>query len=193
MSTFAHITLEYRDEPLTLARPATGNSAAFQYLDRAHAWRDFIAWLGIDRRTPEITQRKFARAQTLHLLGWISFSLIKAGELAALIALELAVMYRFGGEISERKRDSAAPRKHIVTADGLTDSDIPMVERCGGTVIGQLAGDVHPILAERRNTLAHGDPFDSRPTGGPLELLRDLIDYSYREYIAEAASLRAPA
>ncbi|WP_129793972.1 hypothetical protein [Sphingosinicella sp. CPCC 101087] len=193
MSTFAHITLEDRDEPLTLAWPATGNAAAFLLFDRADAWRGFIAGLGIDQRIPEITQRKFARAQTLYLLGWIDFSLIKAGELAALIALELAVMDRYGGELSKRNRSFAALLKHMVTADGLTDSDIPMVERCGGTAIGQLVGDVHPTLAERRNTLAHGDPFDGFPSGGLLELVRELINYAYRDYIAEAASLGAPA
>lgn len=193
MSTFAHITLEDREEPLTLAWPATGNAAAFLHFDRADAWRGFIAGLGIDRRIPEISQRKFARAQTLYLLGWIDFSLIKAGELAALIALELALMDRYGGELSKKKRGFAALLKHMVTADGLTDSNIPMVLRCGGTAIGQLVGDVQPTLAERRNTLAHGDPFDGLPIGGLLELVRDLINYAYRDYIAEAASLGAPA
>jgi len=192
MSTFAHINLEDRDEPLTLAWPATGNAAAFLHFQRADAWRAFVAQLGIDRRIPEITQRKFARAQTLYLLGWINFSLIKAGELAALIALELAVMDRYGGKLSKSKRSFSALLQHMVTADGLTDSDIPMVVRCGGSAIGQLIGDVHPTLAERRNTLAHGDPFEGLPTGGLLEFVRDLITYAYRDYIAEAASLGFP-
>lgn len=192
MSTFSYITLEGRDEPLTLAWPATGNAAAFLHFDRADAWRAFIAGLGIDRRIPEIIQRKFVRAQTLYLLGWIDFSLNKAGELAALIALERAEMDRHGGELLKRKRGFAARLKHMVTADGLTGRDIPTVERCGGTAIGQLAGDVHPTLAERRNTLAYGDPFDGLPTGSLLELVRDLINYAYRDCIAEAASLGAP-
>jgi len=182
MSTFAHITLEDRDEPLTLVWPAMGNAEAFLHFDRPDAWRGFIAGLGIYRRIPETTQRKFARAQTLYLLGWIDFSLIKAGELAALIALELAVVDRYGGELSKRRRGFAALLKHMVTADGLTDGDIHMVERCGGAAIVQLVHDVHPTLAERRNTLAHGDPF-----AGLLELVRDLINYAYRDYIAEGA------
>ena len=193
MSMFAHITLEDRDEPLTLAWPATGNAGAFLHFDDAEKWRAFIAALGIDRRIPAITQRKFARAQTLYLLGWIDFSLIKAGELAALIALELAVMDRFGGRLSKSKRGFAALLKYMVDVEGLTDSEIPMVVRCGGTAIGQLVGNVHPTLAERRNALAHGDPFDGLPTGGLLELVRDLINFAYRDYIAEAASLGAPA
>jgi hypothetical protein len=190
---FAHITLEDREVPLTLAWPATGNAAALLHFDRADAWRGFITGLEVDRRTPEIIQRKFARAQTLYLLGWTDMSLIKAGELAALIALELALMDRYGRDLSKKKRGFAALLKHMVTADGLTDSDIPMVKRCGGTAIGQLVGDVQPTLAERRNTLAHGDPFDGISTSGLLELVRDLINYAYRDYIAEAASLGAPA
>jgi hypothetical protein len=193
MSTFAHITMEDREAPLTLAWPATGNAAAFLHFDRADVWRAFIAELGIDRRILEITQQKFAPAQTLHLLCWIDFSLIKAVELAALIALELAVMDCYGGEIPKRKCGFAALLRPMVTADELTDSDIPMVVRCGGTAIGQLVGDVHPTLAERWNTLAHGDPFDGLPTSGLLELVGDLINYACRGYIAEAASLGAPA
>lgn len=70
MSTFVHITLEDRDAPPTLVWPATGNAAAFLHFDRADAWRRFIAGLGIDRRIPEVTQRKFARAQTLFRFSW---------------------------------------------------------------------------------------------------------------------------
>ncbi|MFT9001088.1 MAG: hypothetical protein ABF976_15380 [Acetobacter syzygii] len=33
-------------------------------------------------------------------------------------------------------------------------------------------------LAERRNALAHGDPFDGFPTSGLLGLVRDLINYA---------------
>lgn len=79
----------------------------------------------------------------------------------------------------------------MVKADGLTDADIPMVVRCSGTAIGQLTGTTHPTLAERRNSLAHGDPFEGWPTGGLLELVRDLINFAYRGYIAEAVAARA--
>jgi hypothetical protein len=77
----------------------------------------------------------------------------------------------------------------MVDSDGLADAQIPMVVRCGGTAVGQLTGNTHPTLAERRNALAHGDPFDGLPVGGLLELVRDLINFAYRGYIAEAASL----
>jgi hypothetical protein len=68
---------------------------------------------------------------------------------------------------------------------------MPMVVRCGGSAVGQLIGETHPTLAERRNALAHGDPFDGLPTGGLLELVRDLINFAYRHYMAEAQFLQA--
>lgn len=132
---------------------------------------------------------KFARAQTLYLLGWVDFSVVKAGELAALIALELALMDRYGGRMSKNERSFAALLKYMVNADGLTDAHIPMVVRCGGAALGQLTGETHPTLAERRNALAHVDPFDGLPTGDLLELVRDLINFAYRDYIVEAARL----
>jgi hypothetical protein len=131
------------------------------------------------------------RAQTLYLLGWVDFSVVKTGELAALIALELAMMDRYGGRISKSKRSFAALLRYMVDSDGLTDAQIPMVVRCGGSAVGQLIGETHPTLAERRNALAHGDPFDGLPTGGLLELVRDLINFAYRHYIREANFLQA--
>jgi hypothetical protein len=93
---------------------------------------------------------------------------VKAGELAALIALELALMDRYGGCLSKNKRSFSALLKYLVENDGLTDAQIPMVVRCGGTALGQLTGDIHATFAERRNSLANGDPFDGRPKGGLL-------------------------
>jgi hypothetical protein len=189
MTDRSDIVLNDRDEPVLLAWPTSGNAGGFVRFEKAAEWHDFVEGLGIDRRIPDIVRAKFARAQTLYLLGWVDFSVVKAGELAALIALELAVMDRFGGRISKNKRSFAALLKFMVDSDGLTDAQIPMVVRCGATAVGQLTGEPRPTLAERRNTLTHGDPFDGLPTGGLLELVRDLINFAYRGYIAEAASL----
>ncbi|HTV67751.1 MAG TPA: hypothetical protein VMF90_04370 [Rhizobiaceae bacterium] len=188
MTDHSHFALSDRDEPMVFAWPTQGNAGGFIQFEKAADWRAFVESLGIDTRIPDIVRAKFARAQTLYLLGWVDFSVVKAGELAALIALELAVMDRYGGGISKNKRSFAALLKYMVDTDGLTDAQIPMVVRCGGTAVGQLTGETHPTLAERRNSLAHGDPFDGLPTGGLLELVRDLINFAYRHYIAEAAS-----
>lgn len=189
MSDHPHITLSDRDEPVLLAWPTQGNAGGFISFEKATDWHAFVESLAIDARIPQTVLAKFARAQTLYLLGWVDFSVLKAGELAALIALELALMDRYGDQVTKSKRSFAALLKFMVESDGLTDDRIPMVVRCGGTVVGQLIGATHPTLAERRNALAHGDPFDGLPTGGLLELVRDLINYAYRHYLAEAASL----
>jgi len=186
-----HIGLTEREEPLLLPWPTQGNAGGFIRFEKAANWRAFIDGLGFDPRTPEIVRAKFARALRFYLLGWIDIGAVKAGELTALIALELALMDRYGGRISKNRRSFAALLKHMVEADGLTDTQIPIVTRCGGTAVGQLTGETHPSLAERRNALAHGDPFDGQPTGGLLELIRDLINFAYRPYIAEAESLVA--
>ena len=91
-----------------------------------------------------------------------------------------------GGRLCNSKRSFAAFPKFIIDADGLRDAQIPRVVRCGGTAIGPLAGDTRPNLAERRNILAHGDPFEGLPAGGLLERVRDLIDFAYRDDITEA-------
>lgn len=189
MTDHSHNALNDREGPMLLAWPKQGNAGGFIQFEKAADWRAFVESLGIDPRIPEIVRAKFARAQTLYLLGWVDFSVLKAGELAALIALELAVMDRYGGRLSKNKRSFAALLKYMVEVDGLTDPQIPMVVRCRGTALGQLTGDTRPTLAERRNAPAHGDPFDGLPTGGLLELVRDLINFAYRHYIAEAASL----
>lgn len=189
MTTYSHITLSDREDPVLLAWPTQSNPSGFIQFGKAIDWHAFVESLGIDPRIPEIVRAKFARAQTLYLLGWVDFSVVKAGELAALIALELAVMDRYGGRIPKNKRSFASLLKYMVDYDGLTDTQIPMVVRCGGAVLGQLTGETHPTLAERRNSLAHGDPFDGLPTGGLLELVRDLINFAYRDYVSEAASL----
>lgn len=56
-------------------------------------------------------------------------------------------MDRYGGRISKNKRNFAAMLRYMVEVDGLTDAQIPMVVRCGGSAVSQLIGDVHPTLA----------------------------------------------
>lgn len=188
MTDAIEIILNMAREPLVLAWPMPGRADGFRSFETGAEWHGFITGLGIDQRIPAIVRAKFDRAQKLYLFGWLDFSLVKAGELGAPIALELALMDRYGGHLPKKERSFANLLKHMVEADGLTDADIPMVTRCAGTAIGQLTGVTKPTLAQRRNMLAHGDPFDGLPIGGLLELARDLINYAYRGYIAEAAA-----
>lgn len=183
------IALPERDGPLDLPWPAPGAPAGFVRFESASQWQGFFGGMNLDPRIPWIVRAKYGRAQKLYLLGWIDFDMVKAGELAALIALELALVDRYGGHFSKSKRTFAAVLRYMVETDGLTDADIPVTVRCGGTAIGQLTGQVRPSLADRRNAMAHGDPFDGLPVSGLLELVRDLIAFAYRHYLAEAPPL----
>ena len=180
------IDLPLRATPLIIPWPSPGLPGGFLQFDDPEAWRSFIVNLGIDDRVPDIVRAKFARAQTLYLMGWINLDVLKAGELAALIALELTLMDRYGDQIPKKKRSFATLLNHMADVDGLTDGDIPMIVRTGGTAIGFVTGQATPSLSQRRNSMAHGDPFDGLPVGGLLELVRDLINYAYRDFIANA-------
>jgi hypothetical protein len=138
------------------------------------------------------SQPNSGEAKKLHLLTWIDFDLIKAGELVAMTALELALRDRYGDKV-KRKNGSihfADLLHHMVAHDGLTDDKVPMNARCGrgSAIVGRLTGEFKPSLAQIRNSLAHGDPFDGLPWAGLLELARDLIDHAYRDFTLHVTS-----
>jgi hypothetical protein len=174
-------------------------------------WRTFVLHFSLRSSVPDIVAAKFERAQKLHLLGWIDYELVMAAELVAMTTLELALRDRYLGlekarrqkmiiekaqiekrSVIQKEKRSAANISfadlltYMVTEDDLTDEKIPMNLRCGGgKIIGFLTGEHRPTLAERRNGMAHGDAFGSSGAGSPcaglLELIRDLIDYAYRD------------
>lgn len=176
-----------REASLVLPWPEAGAPGGLVTFESAQIWREVVTDLSLSPFVPDIVRLKYSRAQKLYLLGWIDIDLIKAGELVALTALELAVTDRYGHLYPKSRRILSVLLRHMVEGDGLTDASIPMVVRCNGTAIGQLTGETEPTLAQRRNRAAHGDPFDGMPVGGLLELVRDLITYAYRDLIAEAA------
>ncbi|WP_159732644.1 hypothetical protein [Methylosinus sp. Ce-a6] len=176
--------------PLTFMWPMPGNAGGQFISFSAFAdWQAFVLDLGLRRNVPDVVAMKFERAQKLLLLSWIDFDLFTAGELIAFTALDLALKDRYGAAV-RRPNGSihlADTLRYMVKSDSLTDAKIPMLQRCGGgTVVGFLTGESKPSLAERRNGLAHGDPFGPSGAGsycaGLFELARDLIDYAYREF-----------
>jgi hypothetical protein len=149
-------------------------------------WREFVLSLSLPDGIPETVGTKYRRAQMLYFLAWLYPDLIKAGELVGLTTLELAVRDCYGDKVRGRgkSKPTFAALLQYMPKDGLTDAEIPMVKRSGGTAVAFVTGQSKPSLAERRNVLAHGDPFDAFPCGGLLELIRDLIVYAYRSQIA---------
>lgn len=181
MGHLDHIVLpQERDDTFTLPWPAEKLGLAFLTFATPEEWRAFVHTLDLRPGVPLIVTAKYQRAQKLYYLSWIDFDIIKAGELVALTALELALKDRYG------KKDFSALLKHMVTNDGLTDDKVPLVRRAGGSAVNRLTGQTHPTISEIRNSLAHGYPFDGLPQAGLLELVRDLIEYAYRDMIAHS-------
>lgn len=187
------LNLSHAVGPLSLVWPSPRSPVDTLQFDTAKAWRAFIDSLSLPGHLPDVVQQKFRRAQALYRLGWINPDLIKAGELAALIALELALKDRCGTRHPARRPTFADLLTFIVEVDGLTDADLPVIARCGGSAVGQLTGAVRPRLSDLRNEMAHGDPFEGPPTGGLLEVVRDVIVYAYRDFPAleDAMGLRS--
>lgn len=174
-----------REEPLTLFWPMVGIPVGQLAIPTSQAWREFVLSFSLPDGVPEIVRVKYQRAQMLYFLAWLYPDLIKAGELVALTVLELTVRDCYGNKVKGRgkSKPTFAALLQYMPKDGLADDKIPMVRRSGGTAIGFVTGQTQPSLAERRNLLAHGDPFDALPCGGLLELVRDLIAFAYRDRI----------
>jgi hypothetical protein len=175
-----------REHALVLVWPMESVPAGLLSFRSPSEWRQFVLSLSLPVGVPEIVSAKYHRAQMLYFLAWLYPDLIKAGELVALTTLELALRDRYGSKVKGRRGDNPdfSALLHCLKKDGLTDAKIPMVKRSGGSAMGFIMGKNEPSLAQRRNLLAHGDPFDAHPCGGLLELVRDLIAYVYREMIA---------
>lgn len=178
--------------PQLLPWPMPGRLDAMISFSTYVEWQDFFLRLDLAQGIPMIVTAKYGRALKLHLLAWIDFDIIKAGEIVALTTLELALKDRYGDKVKDKRGNISFDRslRYMVEADGLTDEKLPMQRRCGlGSIVKRLTGEIRPTLANLRNDLAHGYPFDGLPSSGLLEVVRDLIDYAYRGMIAEYATL----
>jgi hypothetical protein len=90
----------------------------------------------------------------------------------------------------------AALLKHAAKPEGLTDDQLPMIRRSGGSVVKisdrrERSGDWWASSHARRHSQRAGawHPFDGFPYAGLLELVRDLVEYAYRDMTAEARVL----
>ena len=206
----ASFNLDRNEATFVMPWPQVGNPNAVLTFRRFEEWQFFIGACALHPAIPSIVGDKFRRAQRLYLLSWIDTGLVKAGELVALTALELALKDRYGVLFRQRNASTGNRRKkeqqpslhdlleHMVDGDGLTDALLPFTRCYGGSIIPVLRGRripgpgsstpdaSRPTLAAIRNSLAHGDPFDVLPWSGLLELVRDLIEYAYRSYLQEA-------
>jgi hypothetical protein len=191
--------------------PRPGNPGpVYLTFSKLQEWRRFIEEFDLNPLVPQMMWDKYRRAQTLYYLGWIDGDCIKAGELAALVALELALIDRYSasGQVKEpgdkRRPMLAALIAYMVEQDGLTDDRLPIFWKYGGgSIVGNLyetrderkaRGNALPPmnLVERRNRAAHGDPFDTMLAAGLIEVVRDLIEFAYRDFIRERRMVGYP-
>ena len=181
---------------LTVLRPdreCVYSGQSFQYFED---WFGAIVALDLTAQVPAAMTHKWTRVQNVLLTAWIESDLLMVGDLIAFTALEYAVLDRYGHLALPRpqynpKKPNALMRvsfskalDYMVTGDGLTDAQLPFTQRYGGSVTRRLTikNSVEPTLPQMRNRLAHGEPIESGPGCGVVELIRDLIDYAYRDW-----------
>jgi hypothetical protein len=198
-TTFAAMWPSRSADPFIIPWPTRDSPARFLQFSEPSTWIAFIAERSLTSEIPHIVSAKIRGAQKLYALAWFDYDLIKVGELVALTALELALKDRYGGCLADTGKKPPTLHvllRHMVEKDGFTDEVLPFVKRYGGSVLPYLyeadaaarrRGGLPALttLAGIRNSLAHGDPFDGFPWSGLLELVRDLIHYAYRGYLAE--------
>jgi hypothetical protein len=98
--------------PLTLMWPRPGNPGpVFLSFSDLEEWLRFIEEFNLSPLVPRAMWDKYRRAQKLYYLGWIDCDCIKAGELAALVALELALIDRYGGVVQAKRPRNGGPRR----------------------------------------------------------------------------------
>jgi hypothetical protein len=85
--------------PLRTIWPVPGNPVGLVSFSTFDQWREFVSQLSLRRSVPDIVRLKFERGQKQHLLAWLDFDLIKAGELVTLTTLELALTDRYGHKV----------------------------------------------------------------------------------------------
>ena len=131
-----------------------------------------------------IVTAKYDRALKLHILSWIDLDIIKAGEMAALTTLELALNDRYGDQVgigTEISCSTACSASWSSRRSDRREALDPAAMRLG---VARYAADRRSQADPRQhgNDLAHGYPFDGLPSSGLLEVVRDLINYAYRVF-----------
>lgn len=199
--------------PRVIPWPSPGMPGGFVSFGDFAEWQQAILGFRLPAGVPCYMADLFDRALKLYLAAWLDFDLTTAGDLAAFGALEHSLRDCYLGYfrkqhtkkiVARAKNENRSPRvdenfrpekvplaallQHMYKCDGLTEEQLSCVQRYGGSILGLLNGEANPSLTEVRNVMAHGNPFGSGYRSGLLELVRDLIEYAYRENIRDARS-----
>jgi hypothetical protein len=163
--------------------PTEGNPAGFVSFASFQQWREFIFQLGVRDSLPDIVRAKFETAQKLYLLGWLDVDVLKAGEFAALSCLELSLKDRYGDRVKGKGGHISFGHllRYMAEHDGLANEMLPVCRRSGGDLVSDLKSR-NPSASFLRNREAHADPYNTAPYSGVLEVVRDLIEFAYRDW-----------
>jgi hypothetical protein len=139
-------------------------------------WRDHLYTFRIrSHRVPVVYADQFHVALKLLLFAWADGHVIKAGELAALSALEGSLREAYFQQIhltAGKKRQTLANYlDYMVEHDGLSAA-----YRSGKSE------EKPNALNVIRNGIAHGYPFSNMPWGGLMEAVRDIIEHAFRNH-----------
>jgi hypothetical protein len=197
--------------PRTVPWPSAGHPGGFIEFANYGEWQATILGFRLSVGVPGNMAELFDRALKLYLVAWLDFDFVTAGEMAAFAALEHSLRDCYLGDFRERHtqkvfataqsqkrsptlKENFQPQsirldallKHMYQRDGLTDDQLPCVRKYGGSVVRVLTGETDPSLADMRNVRMHGNPFESGYRSGLPEVVRDLIEYAYRNRISSA-------
>ena len=194
--------------------PSPGRPGHFYNITNFIEWKKIILECRLSEGVPPNMKDMFDRALKLYLATWLDFDLVIAGEMATFAALEHSLRDSYLGLMRQKHNQKVIARakaqkqgtkpamnfrpenikladllKYMREHDGLTDEQLPFVRKYGGSIMRRLTGEVGPSFAELRNIRAHGNPFGSGYLPGFPEVVRDLIEYAYRDKICMVAKL----
>jgi hypothetical protein len=168
-----------RTAPFIIPWPTIETPAALLEFATPADWLSFLKAWSLSPFVPLTVSAKSNRARRLYALSRLDFDLVKAGELVAITALELALKDRYAGLMESKRPMLDALLRYLVNEDRLTDNALPFTRLYSGSVNEILfesdaARDARKAygcpaqttLASIRNGLAHGDPFDGLPWNG---------------------------
>lgn len=148
-------------------------------------WRDYLLTLQIDDpRVPTIHVDAYHAALRALLLAWVEPAVIKPAELQALRSLEGALRGVFFQPLYEKAlaRKPKLKPEEFKSGLGLFLDYMALHDGLPATLHSESKRDRGSALDTIRNTLAHGDPFNTLPWGGLFESVHEVITHAYRNH-----------
>lgn len=152
---------DWHQGPLRLIWPTKNSPTDFLEFNTYAEWRRFVDGFSLRSAARLIVTNKYRRAQRMYLLAWLDFDIVKAAELAALVALELALQNQYGGEARKLRPPIKVAKPegpgslglrflltYMIQHDGLTADALPPLRRPGKDLLERIVGTGKPNLVD---------------------------------------------